>query len=324
MYPKYVIYIALRMYATRNVYNQKIEHIINILNIAKSTLYEWIKLYSHDPNYTDNKYKDIKRKQIQQAIRKTKINDNYKQYIIDYMALNPTFNMKKLRKKIFEIYFINISKSTIYRLFKTHNLTYKSVQTNKYNKTEDQFEQEKQKLQKQVNFVRKNIISLDETSVELGLRQTKGWSYKGDRCIRKSIIKRQRYSLCLAINKTKIINYQLVKGSFNGESFKTFMVDKIIPKSKKASILMDNARIHHYKKFVESMKDNNINIIYNIPYSPQFNPIEYVFNVFKSEIRNNNIDTYKQLQIFVNSFIKKMNKNKFHNYFQKSYTDLFT
>ena len=28
MYPKYVIYIALRMYATRNVYNQKIEHII--------------------------------------------------------------------------------------------------------------------------------------------------------------------------------------------------------------------------------------------------------------------------------------------------------
>ena len=86
---------------------------------------------------------------------------------------------------------------------------------------------------------------------------------------------------------------------------------------------MDNARIHHYRKFVDMMKENNHNIIYNIPYSPQFNPIEYVFNVLKTEIRNSCIDTYKQLHIKIESFVRKMNSIGFHNYFQKSYNDLF-
>ena len=133
----------------------------------------------------------------------------------------------------------------------------------------------------------------------------------------------------LAINKTKVIGFQLVRGSFNGESFKTFITDTIIPKSKKASLLMDNARIHHYRKFVDMMKENNHNIIYNIPYSPQFNPlslrvnpIEYVFNVLKTEIRNNCIDTYKQLHIKIELFVRKMNSIGFRKYFQKSYDNL--
>ena len=100
------------------------------------------------------------------------------------------------------MFFINVSKSTIYRLFKTQNLTYKTVLTNKYNKSDDVFTNLKHNLQLQITNVRRNIISLDETSIELGLRQTKGWAKKGKRCLRKSIIKRQRYSLCLAINKT--------------------------------------------------------------------------------------------------------------------------
>lgn len=323
MYPKYTIYFALHLYSNRTIINLNIDQILNIINIVKSTLYQWIKLYAHDPYFTDIKFAYHKRI-IDKFIRKSKLNDICKKYIIKYMIANPTFNMKRLRKNIFDLFMINVSKTTIYRLFKSHNLTYKKVQTNKYKKSEDIFEQEKHKLKQQITKARRNIISIDETSIELGLRQTKGWTLKGHRCFRKSTIKRQRYSLLLAINKTKVIGFQLVKNSFNGESFKTFISDIIIPKSKKASLLMDNARIHHYRKFVDQMKEDNINIIYNVPYSPQFNPIEYIFNVLKTEIRKSNIDSYKQLQTMIDSFVKKMNLIGFHNYFQKSYTDLFS
>ena len=86
---------------------------------------------------------------------------------------------------------------------------------------------------------------------------------------------------------------------------------------------MDNARIHHYRKFVDDMKNINKNIIYNIPYSPQFNPIEYVFNVLKMTIRKSNIDTFHSLQKCIDSFVKQMNVKSLRNYFQKSYNDLF-
>lgn len=322
MYPKYTVFFALRLYSNRTILNINIQQILDIIHVVRSTLYQWIKLYAHDSYFNDFNFAYHKRS-INRSIRQSKLNDISKQYIIKYITNNPTFNMKKLRNKIYNLFFINVSKSTIYRLFKSNKLTYKKVQTNKYRKSEDMFIQEKHKLKLQITKTRRNIISIDETSIELGLRQTKGWALKGSRCLRKSTIKRQRYSLVLAINKTKVIGFQLVKGSFNGESFKTFITDKIIPKSKKASLLMDNARIHHYRKFTDLMNEDNVNIIYNIPYSPQFNPIEYVFNVLKTEIRNSSIDSYKQLYIKIQTFVKKMNSIGFHNYFQKSYTDLF-
>jgi len=43
----------------------------------------------------------------------------------------------------------------------------------------------------------------------------------------------------------------------------------------------DNARIHHYKKFTTYVNSIKRKVIYNVPYTPIFNPIEYVFNSLK-------------------------------------------
>jgi len=63
---------------------------------------------------------------------------------------------------------------------------------------------------------------------------------------------KKRYSLILAINRSKILNYKLVDGAVNGEIFMNYIVNDIIPHSNDGSILMDNARIHHYKKFKQT------------------------------------------------------------------------
>jgi transposase-like protein len=60
-------------------------------------------------------------------------------------------------------------------------------------------------------------------------------------------------------------------------------------------------------------------MIFNVPYSPQFNPIEYVNNELKRQIRTQNIQNKKELIKFLELFIKKSSKKGFKNYFKKSY-----
>ncbi len=84
------------------------------------------------------------------------------------------------------------------------------------------------------------------------------------------------------------------------------------------NIIIDNARIHHYLKFKKFInKHNNIKIIYNVPYSPESNPIEQVFSEVKNIIKNKSITNKNIINIITNSFnsIKKRNLNK---YFIKS------
>ena len=49
-------------------------------------------------------------------------------------------------------------------------------------------------------------------------------------------------------------------------------------------ILLDNARIHLAKKFRTLAHDLDIHLIYNVPYSPDLNPIEFGWKDFKREI----------------------------------------
>ena len=129
--------------------------------------------------------------------------------------------------------------------------------------------------------------------------------------------------MLMAITKNKIINFEIKKGSFNGENFMDFVTDMIPKKYKKYHMLMDNARIHHYKKFTQKMDELGSKIIYNIPYSPEFNPIEYLFNTFKQKLSSNYIDTYQDLLMFINTFVLEINKVGLHEYFKKSYSNLF-
>lgn len=49
-------------------------------------------------------------------------------------------------------------------------------------------------------------------------------------------------------------------------------------------ILLDNAKIHLAKKFRKFAGETDIHLIYNIPYSPDLNPIEFGWKDFKREI----------------------------------------
>jgi transposase len=322
MYDLSFISTTLRLFKLRISLNLSISLILNILHISRSTLYEWVKLYANDPTFSLPLYHINIRRRLNKTVVTKKVNDSFINYLKNYILTNKIISMKHLRSHMISLFNISISKGHMYRLLKDNNLTYKHMQKYKL-PIKINYEERKTSLKLKITKAKKNIISIDETSIELGCRPNYGWSTKGKPCKYLVTEKRQRFTLLMAINKTKIIGYQLFKNACNGENFKDFISDKVKPKMKKANLLMDNARIHHYTKFKEYTKNNDMNIIYNIPYCPEYNPIEYVFNILKKDLSHGKIDTYHDLENFMKHFHKKTNKTKFRTFFNKSFDNLF-
>ena len=169
-----------------------------------------------------------------------------------------------------------------------------------------------------------NIISIDETNIDSHICSNYGWSKSGTRIQNTITHPRIRYSLILAISCKKIIHQKLIKGSVNGEIFLEFikgLVEKLKP-NENNYILLDNARIHHYKKINKFiLSQPKIFFIYNIPYTPETNPIEKVFNDIKRILRNKKINNTNLISQIKKTIIYVSKNNNFEAYYKKSLLD---
>ena len=77
--------------------------------------------------------------------------------------------------------------------------------------------------------------------------------------------------------------------SVNIEKFKEFidLLHKRLGK-KKVYLFMDNLNGHRSKKTIEHMHARNMYPIFNVAYSPEFNPIELLFSQVKQVYRKIN------------------------------------
>lgn len=240
----------------------------------------------------------------------------YDKDVIDYVNKNNVINYLEINNDIKNIYGRSISRSCVYKILKRNNITRKRIQTKKHNyKLQNDYNNRLVYLRKAIKKRKKRIISIDETSIDFIIPLNYGWSKSGIRCIRHISNKRYRVSLLIAISMNRIVNYHIKEGSFNKDSFNDFM-NETDENNKYYKYLMDNAKIHHNKTLNHTIKDK---IIYNIPYCPEYNPIEYFFNKLKYEIKKNDINNMNELKLFIDGSISRL---RFDNYFKKSYSNL--
>ena len=87
-------------------------------------------------------------------------------------------------------------------------------------------------------------------------------------------------------------------------------------KNKYPNILLDNARIHHARILKESVTD--IRFIYNIPYTPEYNPKEQVFSKLKYLLRISNLTNENTLENIKLS-LNKITTSELEGYFRNSF-----
>ena len=283
--------VAINLY---NNYNS-LRKVAKLLNIGKSTIHRWIN------NLSNNK---------------KKINiDNIIAFIHQCINKNKFIKMKDIQRKIHNKFQRKLSLSFIYCIItKKIKYTYKKVNNKFYNKSIKDLHKKQKEFEKKLKTINtNNIICIDETYVHVNVTPAYGWAKIGERLTEYKKCNPIKYSIIVAINNKKVINYDICTKNINTEKYFTFM-KKLNELYTNKYFLMDNASFHKSKKIIELFANSTNKILYIPPYSPQYNPIELVFSQIKhyisSSIKKKNISLIKK------SFkiVKKSHLQNYYNY----------
>ena len=249
-------------------------------NISIQTLRRWINLYKNNIiNKLPLKDEDLfKNKNIHRLNKRYK----FKNDIINYVNKNEGCLLDDIYKNINKV----ISKPSICRILKENNITRKRCNIRVVCRDIDKINELRVEFSKTVDedtFLDSEFI--DETSFCIDDIFNYGYSKKGKEILKitKHSRNKERFTLLSSISKNTI-RYRILKGSVNSEIYLKFISDNK-EDFKNRNIVQDNARIHHSKIVKNYCLENNIKMIYNPPYSPEFNPIELIFNKVKTEYK---------------------------------------
>ena len=83
---------------------------------------------------------------------------------------------------------------------------------------------------------------------------------------------------------------------------------------------MDNLRVHHNADVKNKIIEKGLEIKYNLPYSPELNPIEEVFSVIKRNIRHDCIHGLEALIEYMPRLIERLNNTlNFENFYRHAF-----
>lgn len=189
----------------------------------------------------------------------------------------------------------------------------------------------KQWLQEEYPIIKKeakkenaDIWWADETHCQSLPTNLKGYAPIGSK--NKPVLthpaKKFKINMISAITNTGKSMFALYDESINIERFIDFC-EKVIKSNndKKVFLIVDNLRVHHaklVKKWEEDNKDK-IKIFYLPPYSPEFNPDEYLNQDYKRNANKHSIPKNQQeLRENTKNYMENLQKNrqKIANFFQ--------
>ena len=97
---------------------------------------------------------------------------------------------------------------------------------------------------------------------------------------------RKSLTLIGAIRLTGWVLLTTMFDTANAERFVLWLRTKLLPKLRRGDVVvMDNAKAHHDPQVEELCKAAGVRVIYNAPYSPDFNPIEPAWALQKQHVR---------------------------------------
>ena len=94
-------------------------------------------------------------------------------------------------------------------------------------------------------------------------------------------------ALLCGISKEKgIEHFRIFEQSINVEKFIEYVEGvRAANGEEKICLFMDNLSSHTSERAKQAMRDKGIRYIYNVPYSPDYNPIEFVFSIVKRNFK---------------------------------------
>lgn len=150
---------------------------------------------------------------------------------------------------------------------------------------------------------------MDETGFDNKIYHKYGYGEIGKRVkgIRNGI-KTKRVNMISAMRKNELFATMTFQGNNDQYLFIEWIKKVLSPVfPKNAILILDNARYHKTKNVLKAFKEENIEVLFLPPYSPELNPIEKYWANMKRWMRNNlkNIqDSMLAIDLYFKSRIK--------------------
>lgn len=277
----------------------------SITNASKSSIHRWFK----------DKHLIVKNRKR----KADKIFSKCVSFIKEKIIKNPLVRAKEIRCNIQELFSITVSLTSIYKILRKLGFTYKKITIQRFNNNINTITEKRIEFIKEITkYNLDDIISIDESYFNLNDIPTYGWSYKGTKCIVNKKIKRNKRSLLLAISNKKIIKFQIYSKNINSKIYKEFLEDIDLENK---ILLCDNVSFHKTKSVIDFINKKG-KVLFTPGYSPEFNPIEFVFSEVKRSIRYENYNNMNNINFILNDRIEAelnlITMEKLSNYFNKS------
>lgn len=138
----------------------------------------------------------------------------------------------------------------------------------------------------------KEMVSVDETQLNRSLTKSHAWAKKSTRLVTTHAEVGGPVHIIAAILKDRVLGYMLRNQRITSYSYKLFLMGvvhtlkEIDPNYReKYFIFMDNATAHKRKMLKDWVELQGITVLCNAAMTPQINPIEYVFSMFKNDLK---------------------------------------
>ncbi len=137
------------------------------------------------------------------------------------------------------------------------------------------------------NIVSERFVFVDECSTNISLSPIYARAPRGERAHGKAPKNwGKNVSLICAIDSEGVKPSMSVEGAVDGKAFESYIEHVLAPKLKSGQIVvMDNLSVHKSKRVKWLIEEQNCELVFLPPYSPDINPIEEAFSKVKGILR---------------------------------------
>lgn len=282
---------------------------------SKTTLWRWLQ---------KEKIGDLENKQREGSYKVTK---DHVKAMIKQIRKDPDTTIAQLQELIQKEYGVSLSLMHIARVVRDNNYTLKQKNMKHF---PDTYRNEPRNKEIEVNgflkevrqFPLDKIISIDETSVVAGMSRNHGREFIGKRLVEMTSHpdRFKKRTVVMAISANGVEGWKMYdKGGMTSDRMVEFL--QIVLKDKSGYIvIMDNASTHGTQDVRRMIRDGDNKLLHSIPYSPETNAIEELFNQFKHYIRRQKPQTLVALKDAIEVSLKEIKKRGCcKNYFIHAY-----
>jgi transposase len=161
------------------------------------------------------------------------------------------------------------------------------------------------------------LVFIDETWAKTNMAPIRGWCRKGQRLVARVPHGHWKTMTFLAGLRYNAITAPCVfEGPINGESFRLYVEQMLVPSLKPGDIvIMDNLGSHKGEAIRAIIKAAGARLLFLPPYSPDLNPIEQVFAKLKHLLRKAKERTLEANWRRIGQLLTAFTSDECRNYF---------